>query len=178
MIRTVLASSLGNPFAYLTFQRSCMIILCVRFMSLAFIIVIVSAWNRSTVTTSDNVYYDSLFPLVELYIMLIFDWWRVFTDSINSARSISLFEIHYGIYFVLKFERLSRQKGHSEDTWDKRTLSLCSLLCRPQEPLIPTWLYKMVASLEAAILNCQCDQMPNRKGGCETIYGDVNDGEL
>ena len=30
---------------------------------------------------------------------------------------------------------------------------------KAQELLIPTWLYKMVASMEAAIFNCQCDQM-------------------
>ena len=28
----------------------------------------------------------------------------------------------------------------------------------------------MVASMEATIFNCQCDQMQNCKGGCETIY--------
>ena len=39
-----------------------------------------------------------------------------------------------------------------------------------QDPLISTWLYKTVASMKAAIFNCQCDQMQNWKGGCETIY--------
>ena len=39
-----------------------------------------------------------------------------------------------------------------------------------QEPLIPTWLYKVVTSMEAAIFNCQCDQMRNCEGGCETVY--------
>ena len=39
-----------------------------------------------------------------------------------------------------------------------------------QGPLIPTWLYKMVASMEAAIFNYQCDQTQNCEGGCETIY--------
>ena len=38
-----------------------------------------------------------------------------------------------------------------------------------KEPLIPMWLYKMVASMEAAIFNCQCDQMQKCKGGCEAI---------
>ena len=28
----------------------------------------------------------------------------------------------------------------------------------------------MVASTKAAIFNCQCDQMQNFEGGCETIY--------
>ena len=28
----------------------------------------------------------------------------------------------------------------------------------------------MVASIQAAIFKCQCDQMQNCKGGCETIY--------
>ena len=41
---------------------------------------------------------------------------------------------------------------------------------KAQEPLIPTWLYKMVASVEAAIFNCQYDQMQNCEGDCETIY--------
>ena len=40
------------------------------------------------------------------------------------------------------------------------------------EPLIPKWLYKMVASMQAAIFNCQCDQMQNCEGGCETRYGE------
>ena len=40
---------------------------------------------------------------------------------------------------------------------------------KAQEPLIPTWLYKMIASMEAAIFNCQCDQILNCEGGCETI---------
>ena len=39
---------------------------------------------------------------------------------------------------------------------------------KAQEPLIPK--YKMVANIEAAILNCQCDQMQNYEGVCETIY--------
>ena len=38
-----------------------------------------------------------------------------------------------------------------------------------QKPLIPTWLYKMVASMEATICNCQCNQMQNCEGDCETI---------
>ena len=41
---------------------------------------------------------------------------------------------------------------------------------KAQEPLIPTWLYKMVAFMESAIFNRQCDQMQNCEGGCETIY--------
>ena len=41
---------------------------------------------------------------------------------------------------------------------------------RAQEPLIPTWLYKMVASMNAAIFNCQFDQMQHCKGCCEAIY--------
>ena len=41
---------------------------------------------------------------------------------------------------------------------------------KAQEPLISTWLYKMVASMEAAIFNCQCDQMQSCEGGCEAIY--------
>ena len=41
---------------------------------------------------------------------------------------------------------------------------------RVREPLIPMRLYKMVASMEAAIFNCQCDQMQNCDGGCETMY--------
>ena len=40
---------------------------------------------------------------------------------------------------------------------------------KAQEPSIPTWLYKMVASMEAVIFNCQCDKMQNCEGGCETI---------
>ena len=28
----------------------------------------------------------------------------------------------------------------------------------------------MVVSVKAAIINCQCDQMQNCEGGCETIY--------
>ena len=40
---------------------------------------------------------------------------------------------------------------------------------KAQEPVISTWLYKMVASMEAAIFNCHCDQMQNCEGGCETI---------
>ena len=28
----------------------------------------------------------------------------------------------------------------------------------------------MVASMKTAIFNCQCDQMKNCEGGCETIY--------
>ena len=40
---------------------------------------------------------------------------------------------------------------------------------KAQEPLIQTWLYKMVASMEAAIFNCQCDQMQNCEGDCETM---------
>lgn len=28
----------------------------------------------------------------------------------------------------------------------------------------------MVASMEAAIFNCQCDQMQNCEGGCETFF--------
>ena len=35
---------------------------------------------------------------------------------------------------------------------------------KAQEPLIPTRLYKMVASMEAAIFSCQCDQMQNCEG--------------
>ena len=41
---------------------------------------------------------------------------------------------------------------------------------KAQEPLISTWMYKMVASMEAAIFSCQCDQMQDCEGGCETIY--------
>ena len=41
---------------------------------------------------------------------------------------------------------------------------------KDQESWIPTLLYKMVASMEAAIFNCQCNQMQNSEGGCETIY--------
>ena len=41
---------------------------------------------------------------------------------------------------------------------------------KAQEPLILTWLYEMVASMEAAIFNCQCDQMQNCEVSCETIY--------
>ena len=41
---------------------------------------------------------------------------------------------------------------------------------KSQEPLIPALLYKMVASMEAAIFDCQCAQMQNCEGGCETIY--------
>ena len=41
---------------------------------------------------------------------------------------------------------------------------------KAQEPVIPTWQYKMVASMEAVIFNCHCDQMQNCEGGCETIY--------
>ena len=37
------------------------------------------------------------------------------------------------------------------------------------KPFIPKWLYKMDASMEAAIFNCQCDQMQNCEGDCETI---------
>ena len=44
-----------------------------------------------------------------------------------------------------------------------------------QEPLIPTWLYKMVASMKAAIFNCQCAQMQSCEGGCETIYVSKDD---
>ena len=40
---------------------------------------------------------------------------------------------------------------------------------KDQEPSIPTCLYKMVAFMEVAIFNCQCDQMHNCEGGCETI---------
>ena len=40
---------------------------------------------------------------------------------------------------------------------------------KAQETLIPTRLCKMVASVEAANFNCQCDQIQNCKGGCETI---------
>ena len=42
-----------------------------------------------------------------------------------------------------------------------------------KEPLIPTWLYKMVASMEAAIFNSQCDQTQNCQGGCDTIYASL-----
>ena len=41
---------------------------------------------------------------------------------------------------------------------------------KAQEPLIPTWLCKMVASMEGAIFNCQCDQMQYYEGSCEIIY--------
>ena len=41
---------------------------------------------------------------------------------------------------------------------------------KAKEPLIPKWLYNMVASMEAAIFSCQCDQMQNCEGGCDTIY--------
>ena len=44
---------------------------------------------------------------------------------------------------------------------------------KAQENLIPTWLYKMIASMEAAVFNCQCDQMQNCEGGCETIYSSM-----
>ena len=47
------------------------------------------------------------------------------------------------------------------------------LTVKAQEPLIPTLLYKMLASMEAAISNCQCDQMQNCEGGCETIYSAI-----
>ena len=40
---------------------------------------------------------------------------------------------------------------------------------KAQEPLIPKWLYKICTSMEAAIFNCQCDQMQNSEGGCEAI---------
>ena len=43
------------------------------------------------------------------------------------------------------------------------------LTVKAQEPLIPTWLYKVVASVEDAVFNCQCDQMQNCEGGCETM---------
>ena len=39
-----------------------------------------------------------------------------------------------------------------------------------QEPLISKRLYKKIASMEAAIFNCQCDQMQDCEDGCETIY--------
>ena len=41
---------------------------------------------------------------------------------------------------------------------------------KAKEPLILTWLYKKVASMEDAIFNCQCEQVKNCQGGCETIY--------
>ena len=41
---------------------------------------------------------------------------------------------------------------------------------KAQKDLIPWWLFKMVASMEAAVFNCQCDQMQNCEGDCETIY--------
>ena len=46
------------------------------------------------------------------------------------------------------------------------------LTVNAQEPLISTWLYKMVVSMEAAIFSCQCDPMQNCEGSCETIYYD------
>ena len=39
-----------------------------------------------------------------------------------------------------------------------------------QRSLIPTLLYKMDASMKAAIFNCQCDQMQSCEGSCEAIY--------
>ena len=41
---------------------------------------------------------------------------------------------------------------------------------KTQEPLIPTWLYKMIAFMEAAIFDCQCYQIQNCEGDCETLY--------
>ena len=41
---------------------------------------------------------------------------------------------------------------------------------KAQGPLIPTWLYKMVASMKATIFNWHCDQMQNGEAGCENIY--------
>ena len=50
--------------------------------------------------------------------------------------------------------------------------STCTLIpeqftVEAQEPLIHTRLHKMVAFMEAAIFNCQCDQMQNCEGDCE-----------
>ena len=51
---------------------------------------------------------------------------------------------------------------------------------KAQERLIPTWLYKMVASMEGAIFNCQCDQMQTCEGSeseeSKTIYYNVYSG--
>jgi len=57
------------------------------------------------------------------------------------------------------------------DTWPRRSCFVPEqFTVKAQEPLIPTWLYKMVASMEAVIFNCQCDQMQNCVDVCEAIY--------
>ena len=49
-------------------------------------------------------------------------------------------------------------------------ISLSKFTVKAQEFLIPTWMRKMVAAMEAAIFNCQCDRMQNCEDRCEIIY--------
>jgi len=54
--------------------------------------------------------------------------------------------------------------------WNIRDLIPEQFTVKARVSLIPTWLYKTVASMVAAIFNCQSDQTQNCEGRCETIY--------
>ena len=81
----------------------------------------------------------------------------------NHAKNCATRKCHNACAYILQSQKLRQESFIISVIPEQFT-------AKAKQPLIPTWLYKMVATMEAAIFNCQCDQMQNCKDGCEVIY--------